>query len=87
MSIEGGAFSCKLHGFVTEDVKAWDEHCFGDPDHTLEVTKICVNCAEEGIRTEFKEPKVPYPKRFVEKSHNKNTTGILLTCPTCGELT
>jgi hypothetical protein len=86
-SIEGGAFSCKLHNFTTENVQDWDEHCFGDPDHTLKVQKICINCAEEGIRTEFVEEAVPYPKKFVEKSHSKQFPGIQLPCPKCGELT
>lgn len=87
MSIEGGKFTCTVHNFETEDVKAWDDHCFEDPEHTLKVIKQCPNCLEEtGEKFEFRELAYPYPKKFVEKAHKKQATGILLKCPQCGEM-
>lgn len=42
--IEGGGFRCDLHDFTTKDVEEWNEHCYGNPEHTESGTTICVDC-------------------------------------------
>jgi hypothetical protein len=71
--IEGGVFKCDKHGIETASVEEWNDHCYGNPEHTESGTTVCRSC---GVAIEFSE--LPFHKLDVAGSKN-----ISLTCPKC----
>ena len=61
--IEGGAFICFRHDFMTDSVKTWDRHCY-EFGHTQDVTQQCKKCGEWN-----EEKDRPIPERYIELTH------------------
>ena len=42
--IEGGEFKCDLHDFRTASIEDWNDHCYGNPEHTESGSTNCSSC-------------------------------------------
>lgn len=73
--IEGAAFNCSIHDFSTHSVQEWNDHCFGNPEHTEMGSTICITC---GRPIEFEG--LPFHKLANDGSKN-----ISLRCPDCDQ--
>lgn len=71
--IEGPAFHCYTHGFETNNVAEWNDHCFGNDEHTEQGTTACSSC---GVVIEFTD--LPFHKLGLDGSKN-----ISLKCESC----
>lgn len=71
--LEGGAFKCDKHDLETSDVTEWNEHCFGNPEHTESGTTVCRSC---GVAIAFTN--LPF-----HKLDNAGSKNISLKCPDC----
>lgn len=71
--VEGGAFHCYIHDFETPSIEEWNNHCFGDDQHTEQGTTVCISC---GVVIEFTD--LPFHKLGPDGSK-----GIALKCEAC----
>ena len=72
--IEGGAtFRCGIHGFETQNIDEWNDHCHNNPDHTEEGFTQCISCG-----TDIQFSGLPFHKLGPDGSKN-----IQLRCEDC----
>jgi len=81
LSIEGGAFICYRHDYVTSNVKEWDKHCY-ETGHEEIVVQHCLICGN------IKEGVIKRPERMVERLHSnkpEDENVLYLKCDKCGK--
>lgn len=71
--IEGGEFICYIHDFKTPSIDEWNNHCFGNPEHTEQGGTACIICGADVIFTDL-----PFHKLGPDGSKN-----ISLKCEEC----
>lgn len=71
--VEGTAFHCNIHDYETSSIDDWNEHCFGNPEHTEQGTTKCISC---GVILDFTD--LPFHKLAPDGSKN-----ISLKCEDC----
>ena len=70
---EGGEFHCYIHDYKADTLDKWNDHCFGNPEHTESGQTACIAC---GVIVEFSD--LPYHK--IDPTGSKN---ISLRCEAC----
>lgn len=71
--LEGVAFHCYVHDYETLSVEEWNNHCYGNDEHTEQGTTACTVC---GVAVEFEG--LPFHKLKPDGSK-----GISLKCDSC----